>query len=218
MGIKVFWIEPTDRERRWLRRFSFSSKTACPKNPSGCDAMFPVDDADILYTADGNIDGRSKGPPRDDPRWPRVCASCGRPFNENDEWQLHGQQIYIRPDTRERYTLRDAPIGACWDAWWIHARNSRQGRIPLVPGVGSMLGDDGRSLIVKCPDGHDWMIDARARNCTMPTDNTHHCWVRHGRPEDGNLHVDKSGVTCGAGAGSIDTGKYHGFLHNGEFT
>lgn len=55
-----------------------------------------------------------------------------------------------------------------------------------------------------------------ARNCTMPDDTTHKCWVRHGRPEDGSLHVDKNGHTCGAGAGSIDTGKWHGFLHNGE--
>jgi hypothetical protein len=50
----------------------------------------------------------------------------------------------------------------------------------------------------------------------MKDDNIHRCWVRHGRPEDGTLHVDKAGNTCRAGAGSIDTGKWHGFLHNGE--
>jgi hypothetical protein len=77
---------------------------------------------------------------------------------------------------------------------------------------------DHRSLIVKCPDGHEWMIDSRASNCAMPNDNTHHCWVRHGRPEDGTLHVDKSGNTCAAGAGSIETPKWHGFLHNGHLT
>jgi hypothetical protein len=86
----------------------------------------------------------------------------------------------------------------------------------LPAGSGSMIGDDRRSLVVKCPDGHDWMIDARASNCTMKDDNLHHCWVRHGRPEDGNLHVDKNGLTCAAGGGSIDTGKWHGHLHNGE--
>lgn len=79
-----------------------------------------------------------------------------------------------------------------------------------------MVGDDGRSLVVRCPDGHDWMIDSRASNCTLPKNDTHHCWVRHGKPEDGTLHVDKNGATCAAGAGSI--GKWHGFLHGGRFT
>ena len=50
----------------------------------------------------------------------------------------------------------------------------------------------------------------------MKTDNVHKCWVRHGRPEDGTLHVDKNGKTCAAGAGSILTSKWHGFLHNGH--
>jgi len=46
----------------------------------------------------------------------------------------------------------------------------------------------------------------------------HRCWVRHGRPEDGTLHVDKNGVTCAAGAGSIVAGNFHGFLHGGFLT
>lgn len=57
-----------------------------------------------------------------------------------------------------------------------------------------------------------------ASNCTMPDDKNHKCWVRHGRPEDGTLHVDKNGHTCAAGAGSIVAGNYHGFLHNGHLT
>lgn len=214
--VKVFFIEPTDRERQWLRRFQFSNKRKCDGNNYGCDAMFEIGEADILYTADGYIDGTSAGrkmPPPNDPRWPKMCRHCGQSFQDGDEYQLHGKQIYVLPDTGDRYTLRDAPIGACWDAWWVHSRSRRRG--DAVPGVGSMLGDDGRSLTVKCPDGHEWMIDARASNCTLPNDETHHCWVRHGKPEDGTLHVDKNGNTCQAGAGSIMTGKWHGFLHNG---
>lgn len=220
MGIKVFWIEPTDRERQWLRRFNFGKDRPCAKSKYGCDAMFEIGEADILYTKDGYIDGtKSKGriaPPPDDPRWPKACTGCGNPFGEKDEHQLHGKQIYVRPDTGERYILRDAPIGACWDAWWVHQRK-RGEEIP-APGVGWLIGPDGRSLVVKCPDGHDWMIDSRASNCGSPNDDAHHCWVRHGKPEDGTLHVDKAGKTCSAGAGSIATGKWHGFLHNGEFT
>lgn len=210
---KVFFIEPTDRERQWLRRFQFSTKRVCAGGGYGCDAMFEIGEADILYSSQGYIEAR-KTPSRADPRWPKACAACGVPFTDHDEYQVHGKQIYLRPDTGDRYTSREAPIGACWDAWWIH--HGERGR-DAKPGVGNSIGPDGRSLVVKCPDGREWMIDARASNCTMKDDNDHHCWVRHGKPEDGTLHVDKAGHTCAAGAGSIDTGKYHGFLHNGEF-
>lgn len=65
------------------------------------------------------------------------------------------------------------------------------------------------------PNGHHWDIDSRCSNCTRPDDKTHRCWVRHG--EVPNIHVDKNGDTCSAGAGSIFSGNWHGFLHNGEF-
>lgn len=207
--IKVFFLEPTDRERQWLRRFQFSSKRKCAGNEYGCDAMFEIGEADILYSSEGYIKAR-KAPSITDPRWPKTCKNCGQPFQDGDEYQLHGKQIYLRADTGERYTLRDAPPGACWDAWWITDRKK-----DCPTGCGHMVGPDHRSLVVKCPDGHEWMIDNRASNCTLPGDNTHQCWVRHGKPEDGTLHVDKNGNTCAAGAGSIATGKWHGFLHNG---
>jgi hypothetical protein len=44
----------------------------------------------------------------------------------------------------------------------------------------------------------------------------HKCWIRHGKAP--LITVDKNGVTCGAGTGSIAAGDYHGFLRNGEFT
>ena len=56
-----------------------------------------------------------------------------------------------------------------------------------------------------------------------PASDTHHyedarphkCWVRHGDPRTGIVTVDKNGVTCGAGAGSIATRGWHGFLREG---
>lgn len=75
---------------------------------------------------------------------------------------------------------------------------------------------DGRHLMATCPNGDVWDIDGRASNCTMPEERTHRCWVRHGEPPD--ITVDKNGHTCSAGAGSIATGDYHGFLQNGSFT
>lgn len=75
---------------------------------------------------------------------------------------------------------------------------------------------DGRHLFCILPTGEQWDIDGRANNCTMRDDKTHRCWIRHGEPP--NVHVDKNGFTCAAGAGSIAVPKYHGFLHHGVLT
>ncbi len=137
--------------------------------------------------------------PRGDGRWPKACATCGRSFGEDGYYVVDHERIYRRADTGDELILRDAPVGACWDAHWYPRK-----------------GPDGRSLMVRVPGNHDWLIDGRAKNCTLKDDEVHRCWVRHGRPEDGTLHVDKDGLTCAAGAGSLDTGQWHGFLHNGH--
>jgi len=77
------------------------------------------------------------------------------------------------------------------------------------------LGPDGLSIACVLPDRHTWYIDSRCNNCTMPRDDAHRCWVRHGTFGE-RVHVDKNGATCGGGGGSIDTGKWHGHLHAGE--
>jgi hypothetical protein len=69
-------------------------------------------------------------------------------------------------------------------------------------------------LYVVLPNGHWWDIDGRASNCTLPTDKAHRCWVRHGVPP--HITVDKNGLTCSAGAGSILSDGYHGFLREGR--
>lgn len=72
----------------------------------------------------------------------------------------------------------------------------------------------GPQLTVILPGGHPWNIDGRASNCTLPEDFEHRCWVRHGEPPA--ITVDKDGLTCAAGAGSIQVDGWHGFLRNGE--
>lgn len=86
---------------------------------------------------------------------------------------------------------------------------------------------DGNHLHCVLPGGHHWDIDGRASNCTMKEDTVHRCWVRHGDPtrrlpvgpdgawRNGVIHVDKNGLTCRAGAGSIAVPEFHGFLHHG---
>jgi hypothetical protein len=120
-----------------------------------------------------------------------------------------GIKIYRRIDTGEEVIeLRKLP-GACYEdpdgAWDSKARCKR-------------FGPDGRALNLTLPNGRTWYIDSRASNCTLPHDNEHRCWVRSGKVEEGTLHVDKNGLTCQAGAGSIIAGDFHGFCHAGFIT
>jgi len=202
--IKVFFLEPTDMERRWLRRYSkFEKERRCGNNANyfcnGMTLLYDCPEAQLWADYD-----------KSNPQWPNNCDRCGVAFEADDEYQLFKRHLFKRQDTGELFTLADAPPGACWDASWMISDWNRDKR-----GSGYHVGPDGRCLVVKTPDGHDWMVDARCSNCTLPDDDEHFCWVRHGRPEDGTLHVDKNGKTCSAGAGSIATGKWHGFLHNG---
>lgn len=136
--------------------------------------------------------------------------------------RLCSMALYSIPGDPARFTLSEAPAGSLWHMEWY----------PKEWG----WGDDGLCLGVCLPNRRHWHIDGRASNCdskcakcnkpyhdaTHKTDaciftesRPHKCWVRHGNPKTGDIHVDKNGVTCGAGAGSIQAGNYHGFLHNG---
>jgi hypothetical protein len=211
----TFWIEPTDRVAVGLRRYH---------SPRGagftCEAgyhsalVFTGEAAGVWRYDDG---GRTldvqPAVAHDDPRWPATCA-CGYAFTAEDTWQGWQELIYRRADTGQEVTLRQrqasdvggpdpAPPGAMWDAWWMSQR---------------WRGPDGIALTVRLPNGSDWMVDAEASNCTRKGDRTHRCWIRHGDPKAGSVHVDKDGDTCAAGAGSIQSGDYHGFLHHGILT
>lgn len=206
--IKCFLLEPTDRVTRALRRFTYSSdepdeseRGTCPLRAKwGHDAQVPIEDGPAVWGDEGTYLIEPMQWPHDDPRWPTHCE-CGYEFQEDDQWQLSNDLIYRRADTGEEMTLRDAPAGAMWYAPWI--RNTWQG-------------PDGKCLIVRLPERRDWIVDSQASNCGMPDDPgqlRHHCWVRHGVPPE--ITVDKAGATCSAGAGSIATDKWHGFLRGG---
>ncbi len=98
----------------------------------------------------------------------------------------------------------DLPIGAC------RVLDNGDGSHPHWA-----VGADGLAIAVTLPDGRQWYVDSRASNCTMPDDKAHRCWVRHGTVGE-RLSVDKAGNTCKAGAGSIRTDHYHGFLEDGR--
>lgn len=130
-----------------------------------------------------------------------------------------GFTLYRRSDTGEvapflNNAPHPIPVGAVWECTWLN----EHGMIPSVfrPCEGESRryqpGEDGKIFGVRTPGG-TWVIDSRCSNCTLPMDNVHKCWVRHGAAPDFN--VDKNGVTCNAGAGSIRCGNWHGYLRNG---
>jgi hypothetical protein len=241
MGVKVFWLEPTDLERVTLRRYRSSSfaapdgsvvtRAGCPLPQGYHDRSViiidqrPCEDHSIADPDYLQEQGVFSAPTKDDPRWPTHC-DCGYAFAPDDPWQVFPEQLFRGAPDGLLYTLRAAPPGAMWDATWLKDTEWA-------------VGPDGISLHVRLPNGHDWCVDQEASNCTrtqwlpgtyvggdgverhaekMWKGRTHYCWIRHGDPRTGNVHVDKDGDTCAAGAGSIQSGNYHGFLHNGELT
>jgi hypothetical protein len=203
MGTKVFFLSDTSMVRRYLRRYSTRRTEKACACGSYCDAMNCIGDFMLPADANGRMPVvRAVQSPSDyvgNENWP-TFAPCGYMFDPEDEWQVFERLLYLRPDN-SLVTWEDALPGAVRNCWWMP-----KGR----------RDDEGRFLEVKLPTGHTWNPQARASNCTMPDDHTHRCWVQHGRPEDGTLHVDKVGLTCAAGAGSIVVPGWHGFLHNGE--
>jgi len=210
MPTRTFWTEPTDRVRVSLRVFTYSSRELCPKPPKGWDQC--GHDASVVIEASapravweapsttfpGAFRTREELIAEDDPRWPTVCDQCGQVFT--GERQVRAERLYGGAPGGKLYTLRDLPPGAMYDAWWLPE---------------GFAGADGIRLAVVLPNGWLWMVDDRASNCTLPKDNVHKCWVRHGDPRKANVTVDKNGNTCSAGGGSIRAGDYHGFLRKG---
>jgi hypothetical protein len=137
---------------------------------------------------------------------PHKCAGCG--FNlteENSSFYRDRNELFNGRLPGEEFALNNMPPGAIYRLTHLEGPN----------GDPRYCGTDGRSFGAICPDGTHWYIDGPCSNCTSPNDKTHKCWVRHGEPP--NFTVDKNGHTCSAGAGSIQTPTWHGFLVDGEF-
>lgn len=229
MSVRCFWLKETNRAALGLRRYRSGQTQPCPRPHGYHDALVYIDEIRATKSEPDEYGHRhwvypdKPEIPHDYPRWPTACA-CGYVFAPDDEWQVWTEAIYRRTETGEDTSIRDAGPGAMWDAWWM----------------GDLWrGPDGRCLVVKLPNGHDWTIDGIASNCDAPcldcgapmsahlaqsptipcrrlNPTPHKCWVRHGEPP--RITVDKNGVTCHAGAGSILSGDYHGFLRDGVFT
>lgn len=156
----------------------------------------------------------AQAPYKSDLRWPTKCDYCDYVFppdvEGNADWKRQytdGKTFGILPG-HIPLGVPEFGAGAMWRATWLVDEDG-QHRCWYWENCTSA------HLIVMTPGG-SWDTDSRASNCTMPNDKTHRCWVKHGAPP--NLTIDKNGVTCQAGAGSILSGNYHGCLSNGELT
>lgn len=205
MAVKCFLVRETSRFRLSMRRYTHAE--ACPGKYGYHNAQSKVlETVEIQKSADGyyRVDAVEGQWASTDPRWPTACK-CGYVFTERDSRQVFPDHVYV-DDAGVEYSSRKLPPGA----------------MRFVDYMGeSFKGPDGHALQVICPDGHPWLIDGPASNCTFPKDRgafgvAHRCWVRHGTAP--LITVDKSGKTCSAGGGSIQTTGYHGFLRDGVFT
>lgn len=169
------------------------------------------------YTAIGDKPGddyRSFGSEQDYPEdmWPKKCSHCDKEVPQTAaEPTLVGQEgIFL---VKQVFTdrLYDNPSGEPEPGDVFYLRSHDPGDCHYWDNC------DGMHLKGICPNGDSWDMDSRAANCTMKSDKNHRCWVRHGSPENGTIDVGKNGNTCAAGAGSIQTEGWHGFLRNGDW-
>jgi hypothetical protein len=135
--------------------------------------------------------------------WPTHCAYCGERAPETANRQVFPSLVYRAPDGETIYGRAfqrgDLYPSPCW----------------RTQAVGACEWDNcnGTHWTLILPNGHSWDMSSRASNCTMPQDRQHRCWVLHGDPPHS---ADKAGHTCAAGAGSIQSGDFHGFYRDGE--
>lgn len=181
MKIECFLIKPTGRMLLLLRRYC--SANCQEHGPNGYhNAMVPWGEAAWNPQAPDQPDHGLD-------LWPAACT-CGYLFRETDNWQVFTERLYYRADSSPDVTttLRAAPVGAMWDADWLHDFRK---------------GPDGLSLHVRLPDGGDWFIDGPsaqngpgwARTGTAPvltvtpscqhiTGGMWHGWLRDGHLVD----------------------------------
>lgn len=195
--VRCFIIESMGRARYSLRRFSMDARC-------GDRGLHDAHNLEVIAETDDDpaktyCCTNPPEVPKSDPRWPKKCGRCEYLFSDSDYWQVWGDSLYRRQDTGEIIaSVRRAPPGALWRAEWFEDT--------------SWVGLDGQSWECMLPDGTPWFIDGKCSNCTRPNE-PHLCWVRTGTAPD--FTVGKEGNTCAAGAGSIMSPGYHGFLRNG---
>lgn len=141
---------------------------------------------------------------RDGRPFPMKCDACDHVFDYAGkiERQVWTERLYDTPSGKPE------PGSAYWSDWM----HNDDGSCPIWDNCGGPRGH----LFVILPNGDHWNAYGRAQNCTLKDDRLHRCWVLSGSLEGGDLTASKNGLTCSAGAGSIASEGWHGFLVKGE--
>lgn len=149
-----FLITPTTTAQQRMRRYSVVAVGGvCPHTTEGMGhhAEIAIADGPVCRTPDGDLD--SVPIDRSDPRWQQIAqCACGYRFTDDDAWQIVQDPYYVDL-IGSKYTVRPgagpfaAPAGALWEAPW-----SGDARDPWN-------GADGKSYMVRLPDGTDWNMD-----------------------------------------------------------
>ncbi len=186
--ITCFWLEDTGKVLRQFRRY----RSSADKN-SPCRGRYGYHNGHAPFDVVQGEPNRviSGGAmPKTDPRWPTKCDACDYIFQPDDAWQISPTSIYRRTDTGEEMTLRDAPFGAMWDAWWFDEHRK---------------GPDGLHLMIKTPAG-EWSVDGPAAFGS----NSREPWKRAGDPRTpGSVSAQPSILFNGPPC-------FHAWLTNGE--
>lgn len=188
-AVECFWVEPSGKAVRSLRRYRRGDSRDCPVHDYHNAVVELGDHFDVIWATgdDGAryvaaIDAADYAA---DPRWPLHCE-CGYEFADDDHWQANQEPIYEAADGRRA---------------WVHPAHGRK------PTPGAMFDthwrpelrkEDGLAISVVCPDGTVWCMDDEATSGGF--------WTREGT-------VPK--ITANP---SILTPGYHGFLRNGVLT
>ena len=181
-NVVCFFLDRLPKIRRRLRRFTMNRDcpVQSPDKVSCCNASAPLDEIGYTNEIIEWFDWTHL-----DERWPKQCAACGYVFVADDNWQVASDFIYRRTDTGEELVWRDAPAGAMIDCHWMRPH---------------WRGPDGLCLMVKLPNGCEWIVDGPAAS---QDDKSKAGWTRTGTPPN---------VTA---TPSILARDYHGFLRDG---
>jgi len=198
--------------KAWLRVFWGSQECLNrwgPGRPGHHNARVPLTETDVV--ADWDLGGSADDYPDD--RWSSVCDHCSEavPLEKLGPDLPYNEQVHRQVFRKRRYnTASGAPEpGDMFYSIWRQVPTENGTRCSCT-----WSNCDGQHLYVILPNGSEWDVDSRARNCTLKDDETHRCWVRVGDPP--NVTAGKTGHTCSAGAGSIAVPGWHGFLRGGK--
>jgi hypothetical protein len=120
-----------------------------------------------------------------DPRWPTHCK-CGYKFHPEEHWQHNVKRLYEGSPDGKLYILRNLPIGAMWDAYWL--KDATPDRY---------TGPDGKAWCVMLPGGMEWIVYG-------PASDTGEKWDVQGVPPLITVHPSINNV-----------GVFHGHIKNG---